>query len=113
MTEHASKPRVPPCIFRRAARIQSPRQRRSKPMRRVILTLLFILPTFAFAQDWTVLPGGGCIGGQTCPEKRLRIPLDEDKAVVSVRFHAHDEVGQKADGALRVKIDGNTINNFI
>jgi hypothetical protein len=81
-------------------------------MRRVIIALLFILPTIASAQDWTVLKGGGCIGGQTCPEKRLRIPL-EDKPVVSIRFHAHDEIGQKADGALRVKIDGNTVNSFI
>lgn len=82
-------------------------------MRRVIIALLFIVPTLASAQDWQVLPGGGCIGGSTCPEKRLRIPLDENKPVVSVRFHAHDEIGQKADGALRVKIDGNTINSFI
>ena len=82
-------------------------------MRRVILALLFILPTLASAQNWQSLPGGGCIGGSTCPEKRLRIPLDESKPVVSVRFHAHDEIGQKADGALRVKIDGNTVNSFI
>lgn len=80
-------------------------------MRRVILALLFIVP-IASAQDWTVLKGGGCIGGSSCPERRLRIPL-EDRPVVSVRFHAHDQVGRKADGALRVKIDGNTINSFI
>jgi hypothetical protein len=82
-------------------------------MRRVIIALLFILPTLASAQDWQVLRGGGCIGGSTCPDKRLRIPIDEDKPVVSVRFHAHDEIGQKADGALRVKIDGNTVTSFI
>lgn len=81
-------------------------------MRRVIIALLFILPTLASAQDWTVLKGGGCIGGSTCPEKRLRIPL-EDRPVVSIRFHAHDEVGQKADGAVRVKIDGDIVNHHI
>src|SRR6185436_5231101 len=81
-------------------------------MRRVFIALLFLVSTVASAQNWVSLPGGGCIGGSTCPEKRLRIPL-EDKPVVSVRFHAHDAIGQKADGAVRVKIDGNTINNFI
>jgi len=82
-------------------------------MRRVIIALLFILPTIASAQNWSELQGGGCIGGSTCPEKRIRVPLDEDKPVISVRFHAHDEIGQKADGAVRVKIDGNTVNSFI
>jgi hypothetical protein len=81
-------------------------------MRRVFIALLFLVSTAATAQDWMVLKGGGCIGGSTCPEKRLRIPL-EDKPVVSVRFHAHDAIGQKADGALRVKIDGNTIDEYI
>lgn len=81
-------------------------------MRRVIIALLFIVTGSAFAQSFTPVPGGGCIGGSTCKEKRLRIPL-EDRPVVSVRFKAHDQVGSKADGALRVKIDGNTVNGYI
>ncbi|HEX8253644.1 MAG TPA: hypothetical protein VF846_10870 [Thermoanaerobaculia bacterium] len=81
-------------------------------MRRVIIALLFALPTIAMAQTWTPLQGGGCIGGSTCGERRLRLPL-EDRPIVSVRFTAHDQIGQKADGALRVKIDGNVVESFI
>lgn len=87
-------------------------------MRRTIIALLLVLPTFAFAQTsrpaagaWTPLQGGGCIGGRTCPEKRLRIPL-EDRPVLAVRLTAHDDIGPKAGGAVRVKIDGNIIENF-
>jgi len=81
-------------------------------MRRVIVALLFIVSTSAFSQSFTPVPGGGCIGGSTCTERRLRVPL-EDRPVVSVRFKAHDQIGSKADGALRVKIDGNSINDYI
>lgn len=81
-------------------------------MRRLIVALLFIVSGSAFAQNFTSIPGGGCIGGSTCAEKRLRVPL-EDRPVVSVRFKAHDQIGNKADGSLRVKIDGNTINSYI
>jgi hypothetical protein len=81
-------------------------------MRRAILAFLFILPTFAFAQGtWTPLQGGGCIGGATCSEKRIRIAL-EDRPILAVRLTAHDNIGPKAGGAVRVKIDGNTIENF-
>jgi hypothetical protein len=81
-------------------------------MRRAILAFLFILPTFAFAQGtWTPLQGGGCIGGATCSEQRIRIAL-EDRPILAVRLTAHDNIGPKAGGAVRVKIDGNTIENF-
>ena len=86
-------------------------------MRRSILGIILLLAsTTAFAQvrsgDWVPSSTTGCIGGSTCREKRLRVEL-QDKPVVSVRFKAHDQVGQKADGALRVKIDGNTIDEYI
>ncbi len=88
-------------------------------MRRLILGLLLILPTLTFAQDlrrdgdWSPAGGnGGCIGGSTCAERRLRVAL-EDRPVVAVRFRAHDNIGQKADGSLRVKIDGNTIRDYL
>ena len=89
-------------------------------MRRLILGLFLILPTLTFAQDlrrddgeWSLAGGtGGCIGGSTCPERRLRVAL-EDKPVIAVRFRAHDNLGQKADGSLRVKIDGNTVRESI
>lgn len=62
--------------------------------------------------DWVPASERGCIGGTTCAERRLRVPL-QDRPVVAVRFRAHDQVGQKADGSLRVKIDGNTVSSSI
>src|SRR5215212_4798390 len=90
-------------------------------MRRLVFGLLFLIPTIAFGQDirrdasgdWNLQNGGGgCIGGSTCKERRLRIPL-EDRPVVAVRFRAHDQIGMKAEGVLRVKIDGNTVRDYI
>lgn len=90
-------------------------------MRRLFIGLLIIIPTLAFGQDirrdsggdWTLFnAGGGCIGGSSCKERRLRVPL-EDRPVVAVRFHAHDQVGEKAEGVIRVKIDGNTVRSSI
>jgi len=91
-------------------------------MRRLFIGLLIIIPTLAFGQeelrrdasgDWTLFnAGGGCIGGASCKERRLRVPL-EDRPVVAVRFHAHDQVGTKAEGVIRVKIDGNTVRGYI
>ena len=89
-------------------------------MRRLILGLVLIVPTLTFAQDlrrddgeWSLAGGtGGCIGGSSCTERRLRVPL-EDRPVIAVRFHAHDSVGTKADGSLRVKIDGSTVRDSL
>jgi len=91
-------------------------------MRRLGIGLLLLIATTAFGQDlrraesvdeWTLTSGGGgCIGGSTCKERRLRIPL-EDRPVIAVRFHAHDQIGQKAEGVLRLKIDGNTVRDSI
>lgn len=79
--------------------------------------LLMLLPTLAFAQprgggDWTRYTETGCIGGRTCPERRLQVAL-QDKPVIAVRFKAHDQIGERAGGVLRVKIDGNTIRDHI
>ncbi|HKR65470.1 MAG TPA: hypothetical protein VJZ00_17200 [Thermoanaerobaculia bacterium] len=83
-------------------------------MRRLLFPLvLVLLATAAFAQNWTPLRGEtNCIGGDGCRDKKLRIPL-EDRPVVGVRFTAHDNIGTKAEGALRVKIDGNTIRGYM
>lgn len=91
-------------------------------MRRLIIVILVLLPSLAFAQEtlqarraqgnWVSSDLKGCIGGSDCPERRLRIPL-EDRPVLSVRFHAHDQIGTKADGRLRVKIDGNVVSSAI
>jgi hypothetical protein len=89
-------------------------------MRRLLLYLLLLLPTIAFAQtarraqsDWHTYPDKGCIGGSECRGRQLRVALDEDRPVVAVRFSAHDQIGTKADGSLRVRIDGNTIKSAI
>jgi len=82
-------------------------------MRRVLFFLLFLSPTLAFAQsDWVSYPDHGCIGGSTCTDRRLRVGL-EDRPVIGVRFHAHDQIGEKAEGVLRVKIDGNTVDSYL
>lgn len=87
-------------------------------MRRFALLVLVLLPTLAHGQirrsgDWIPYPAAtGCIGGASCPEKRLRVLL-EDRPVVAVRFRAHDQIGTKAEGVLRVKIDGNTVRGYI
>jgi len=91
-------------------------------MRRAFIALLFIVPVLASAQaplrrggagDWTSYSSQtGCVGGSSCKERRLRVPL-EDRPVLAVRFHAHDQVGAKAEGVLRVKIDGNTVNGYV
>lgn len=89
-------------------------------MRRLVFGLLLIATT-AFGQDirrddsgdWSLYSsGGGCIGGETCKERRLRVAL-EDRPVIAVRFTAHDQIGTKAEGVLRVKIDGSTVRESI
>lgn len=64
-------------------------------------------------RDWTPYSDKGCIGGDQCRTKRLRISLDPDRPVLAVRFTAHDQIGTKADGVLRVKIDGNVVKGYI
>lgn len=86
-------------------------------IRRLLAFVLLLVPTLAFAQsrrtsDWVEYPDRGCIGGSTCAERRLRVAL-QDRPVIAVRFHAHDQVGSKAEGRLRVKIDGNTVRSNI
>src|SRR5688572_21456442 len=88
-------------------------------MRRLFIFLMLLaVSTVAAAQDrranadWKPSPRSGCIGGSTCPERRLRVEL-EDKPVLAVRFRAHDQIGTKAEGVLRMKIDGNTVDGHI
>jgi hypothetical protein len=91
-------------------------------MRRLLLIVLLLFPVVVFAQeeqpqlrqtgDWVSYNDSGCIGGSTCTDRRLRVAL-EDRPVIGVRFYAHDAIGQRAEGALRVKIDGNTVDGYI
>lgn len=62
--------------------------------------------------DWVAYPDEGCIGGNGCADRRLRVAL-EDRPVLGVRFYAHYSIGEKAEGVLRVKIDGNTVDSYI
>ena len=60
---------------------------------------------------WRAYPSAkGCIGGDNCRNNgtRLTIALD-DRPVLGVRFFAHDDVGDRADGKVRVRIDDTTI----
>ena len=89
-------------------------------MRRLIIGLFLILPTAAFAQvlssrsndgNWVLFGKvGGCIGGDDCRRNGDRITVAlEDAPVLGVRFYAHDSIGQRADGKLRVRIDDTTL----
>lgn len=84
---------------------------RMRFMRRTLFFFLLFLPTIAFA-DWQQYPNQGCIGGSKCPDRSLRVKL-EDRPVTAIRFHAHDSVGETAGGKLRVRIDGNTLRGSI
>ena len=92
-------------------------------MRRLALSLLLLFPIAVLAQeeesqlrrnnsDWVSYPDHACIGGSTCTDRRLRIGL-EDRPVLAVRFRAHDQIGTKAEGVLRLKIDGTTVKSSI
>ena len=90
-------------------------------MRPLVLALSLLFATLASAQlqnadtEWSDLRAENdarCIGGATCKERRLRVPL-ADRPVIAVRFHAHDAIGTKAEGVLRVKIDGSTVRDSI
>lgn len=60
---------------------------------------------------WRPYPAAkGCIGGDGCRDKGTRVTIAlEDRPVLGVRFHAHDGIGERADGKLRVRIDDTTI----
>ena len=54
---------------------------------------------------WSERETGGCFGGRECSRQGyLEIAL-ESAPVLAVRFFAHDDVGGRTDGRLRVRID--------
>jgi hypothetical protein len=59
-------------------------------------------------------PAGGCIGGDECGgrDSVLRVAL-EARPLASVRFFAHDDVGNRSGGRLRVSIGGKVVESAI
>jgi hypothetical protein len=86
---------------------------------RAILPLLAVVcalsavPARAARDGWESYDGG-CIGGAKCGSDgwQLRIRL-EDETVTAVRFHAHDNVGDRSDGHLRVRLNGQVLDDDI
>ena len=57
---------------------------------------------------------GGCIGGDECGGSRAQIRIRlKDRPVLSVTFYAHDDVGTRAAGQLRVRIDDEIIEDYL
>src|SRR3954447_2076747 len=83
-------------------------------MRRVFILLFLALPLLAQSRrgEWVTYGEHGCVGGDKCPERRLRIKL-ADRPVLAVRFNANDNVGETAGGSLRVKIGADTVRSSI
>ncbi|MFA6954726.1 MAG: hypothetical protein WC538_02505 [Thermoanaerobaculia bacterium] len=75
-------------------------------VRRTLAALILVLPTLAFAQGEKRYPDAeGCIGGERCgADESIRIVL-EKRPVVSIRFFADDDIGNSANGKLRIRID--------
>jgi hypothetical protein len=74
---------------------------------------LSAVPAHAARDGW-VSYDGGCIGGAKCGSDgwQLRIRL-EDETVTAVRFRAHDNVGDRSDGHLRVRLNGEVLDDDI
>jgi hypothetical protein len=83
-------------------------------VRRSFFLILCFVSVAANAASWRRYSERGCIGGAECRQngKRITIAL-ESAPVIGVRFFAHDNVGQRADGKLSVRVDGDTIANYI
>jgi hypothetical protein len=57
---------------------------------------------------------GGCIGGDECGGSRAQIRVRlKDRPVLSISFYAHDDVGTRANGQLRVRIDDDILEDYI
>ena len=82
----------------------------------VVSALLLAAPAGADRdEDWVSYEDeGGCIGGAKCGDHgwQLRIEL-EDAPVTGVRFYTHDDVGDHSRGHLRVRIDGDVVDDDI
>lgn len=83
-------------------------------MRRILVSTLCFVAIAANAASWRQYPDHGCIGGDECRRNGRRITVGLDNApVIGVKFFAHDNIGQRADGKLTVRIDGQIIANYV
>ena len=81
---------------------------------KVFLLLIFIAVSANAAPSWRRYSEHGCIGGAECRQNGRRITVGLEPApVIGVRFFAHDNIGQRADGKLSVRIDGDTIATYV
>ncbi len=65
-------------------------------------------PAAAQGDGWHSLSErGGCLGGRRCA-RSLELRLDE-RPVQAIRFEAHDDVGVRGGGRLRVWIDDDAV----
>jgi hypothetical protein len=57
---------------------------------------------------------GGCIGGDECGGRRarIRIPI-YGRPVESIRFYARDDIGTRAGGELRIRIDDEILRDYL
>ncbi|HEX8169905.1 MAG TPA: hypothetical protein VF824_05115 [Thermoanaerobaculia bacterium] len=57
---------------------------------------------------------GGCIGGDECGGSRARIRIAlYGRPVESIRFYARDDIGTRAGGELRVRIDDEVLRDYL
>lgn len=83
-------------------------------MRSLVVSVLCLVSLAANAATWQRYPERGCIGGSECRQNGRRITIGlENAPVIGVRFYAHDNIGQRADGKLNVRIDGTTIASYV
>jgi hypothetical protein len=83
-------------------------------MRRTAFLLLSLISITASAASWRRYSEHGCIGGSECRRNGNRITVVLDSApVIGVRFFAHDNIGQRADGKLNVKLDNHIVASYV
>lgn len=72
-------------------------------------------PAGGSERGWRAYPEiGGCIGGVHCADNGPAIRIRLDSApVLGVRFFAHDDVGDRSNGHLRVRIDGKILEHSL
>jgi hypothetical protein len=80
----------------------------------IFFALFSLVSLAASAAQWRRYSEHGCIGGQQCRRNGTRITIAlENAPVLGVRFFAHDNIGQRADGKLNVKIDNHFIASYV